>query len=500
MTSTDSMSHWSVSVRTLNDYWNSARLRVEVAKASSLRLQSENLSWRAALEDILRVAYSRQTQPQFQEGSWSQVRWRTTPSAGALYPFEVIVSILGEGVYVWDVEKGRMTPYGVAPLRLEDLRAAGLVQQVGRRVEALVTVVARPWQTMKKYSIRGYAYCHLDVGHLVTNLSLYAAALGQDPVLHLRFAQDFMTEHLKLNGLCRQPLAVLTFGGRGSWPQSTEVGSSREDSGDQVTTLEPPAEAELRNWQTLRAPASGAWGVRPSGVPATSHLLHRAPDLKWRQPVELPQARSPPAGAGEWRGAILGRRSAKGFRRQPVSTAAIGELLAALRGAALTADCGMDGCPPLSIRLVASNIDGLAGVYAYDPDRHCLQIISHSTGDPRRACMQQRLAGDAAALFLVHAPVRQVFDNWGYTGFAETLVRAAEIGQRLHLAATKIDSLGITCIGGFDAEECANLAQLKNGEEVVYVILAGAPDDAAVKQDVLNAAYSHGLSAMGHDQ
>ncbi len=114
--------------------------------------------------------------------------------------------------------------------------------------------------------------------------------------------------------------------------------------------------------------------------------------------------------------------------------------------------------------------------------------------------MQQRLAGDAAALFLVHAPVRQVFDNWGYTGFAETLVRAAEIGQRLHLAATKIDSLGITCIGGFDAEECANLAQLKNGEEVVYVILAGAPDDAAVKQDVLNAAYSHGLSAMGHDQ
>lgn len=485
---------------TLVDYWNSARLRIETAKTSSYRPRADKQSWRAAIEDILRVAYGHQSQSQFQDGAWSQVRWRTTPSAGALYPFEVVVSILGEGAYVWDVEKSRMTLYDATPLRLEDLHVAGLVQRAGQRVEALVTVIARPWLSMKKYSTRGYAYCHLDIGHLVANLSLYAAALGQDPVLHLRFAQDFMTEHLRLSGLCRQPLAVLTFGGSGSLPRSTEARSSREASGDHLTTLEPPTEAEVRNWQTLRAPASGAWGARPGGVPGTSHLLRRTPDLKWSQPIDLPQARPPLANASEWRGAILGRRSAKGFRPQPVSATAISELLAALSGVALTADCGPDGCPPLSVRLVASNVDGLAGVYAYDPQRHRLQIIDRSTGDPRGACMQQRLAGDAAALFLVHAPVRQLFDSWGYTGFAETLVRAAEIGQRLHLAATRIDSLETTCIGGFDAEECAKLAKLENDEEVVYVILAGAPDDAAFKQDVLNRAYSHGLSAMVHGQ
>ena len=37
----------------------------------------------------------------------------------------------------------------------------------------------------------------------------------------------------------------------------------------------------------------------------------------------------------------------------------------------------------------------------------------------------------------------------------------------------------MTCIGGFDGQECATLARLDADDETLYVILLGVPDEAA---------------------
>jgi hypothetical protein len=89
-------------------FWNAARLRADDAKSTSVRPAPGIVSWRAALEDVLNVGYGLQTQCRFVDGAWQQVRWRTTPSAGALYPFEVIACIVGQGSYLWDVQSGRL--------------------------------------------------------------------------------------------------------------------------------------------------------------------------------------------------------------------------------------------------------------------------------------------------------------------------------------------------------------------------------------------------------
>ena len=52
----------------------------------------------------------------------------------------------------------------------------------------------------------------------------------------------------------------------------------------------------------------------------------------------------------------------------------------------------------------------------------------------------------------------------------------------------------MTCLGGFDDEECAALARLSGDEEAVYVILLGVPDESAVKHDRLRVAFSHGFT------
>jgi hypothetical protein len=443
--------------------------------------------WRAALEDVLKVGYGIQAQPRFVAGAWQQVRWRTTPSAGAIYPFEVIATILGEGSYLWDIDKGRLLPYGAPRWTGEDLAAAGLVTRPGHRVEALLTIVARPWLSMKKYFLRGYAYSHLDVGHTATNLALYTAALGHDPVLHLRFSRSFLIARLRLEGLCREPLAVLSFAVTDPQPAA----APEPDDFSRPVGLELPREQEIAAWKSLQGFLSFDGPLEPPCEPTVAPLLLEPAEVPDSPVLHLPDS-PPPLSAAEWRSAILARRSAKGFRRESLSAIQIGELLSALRGEGCPADCFPPGAARLGVRLVARNVDGLSGVFAYSARDHALQRLAGEAGDPLPACMRQGLAGDAAALLILHAPLYRLVDRHGWSAFAELQFHAAELGQRLHLAATRLSPLGMTCVGGFDGEECAALARLDPGDETLYVILLGIPDNTVFKHDQLSVAFSHG--------
>jgi SagB-type dehydrogenase family enzyme len=490
------MTRSSAPTSNLVEYWNEARLRVASAKSTSVRPAPGIVPWRSALEDVLKVGYGLQAQPRFVAGAWQEVRWRTTPSAGALYPFEVIASVVGEGSYLWDIEKGRLIPCDAPPLARDALAEAGLVTRPGHRLEALLIFVARPWLSMKKYRLRGYAYCHLDVGHTATNLALYTAALGHDPVLHLRFSRTCLAEHLKLDGLCREPLAVLSYAAAetlGDPHPAAAPGSEPLHQGTPAVGLELPGPQEIQGWESLQGVLSYDFALQSPCGPSSAPLVLGAAE---KEPagslVPLPDGRPPFLTAAEWRSAILGRRSAKGFRPEPVSLADLGELLGALRAAGLPADCSLDGFARLGVRLVARNVDGLAGVFAYAAQEHALRQIDAQADDPRPACMQQGLAGHAAALVILHAPLWRLLDSRGYSAFAELHFRAAELGQRLHLAATRLGAVGITCIGGFDGDECAHLARLDAGEEAIYVILIGVRDESVFKHDQLNVAWSHG--------
>jgi len=487
----------SAAARSLVDYWNESRLHVASAKSSSVRPAPGIVSWRAALEDVLKVGYGIQAQPRFVAGAWQQVRWRTTPSAGAIYPFEVIATVLGEGSYLWDIDQGRLLPYGALRLTEDDLAAAGLVARPGHRVEALLTFVARPWLSMKKYHLRGYAYSHLDVGHTATNLALYTAALGHHPVLHLRFSHPFLAERLRLDGLCREPLAVLSFASSGPGADSPAV-APEPDAFSRPVGLELPREQEAAAWESLQGFLSFDGPLETPCTPAAAPLLAEPEEVPDSAVLRLPDGR-PPLSAAEWRSAILARRSAKGFRKESLSAIQVGELLGALRGEGCAADCFPEGAAQLGMRLVARNVDGLAGVFAYSAREHALQRIDGEAGDPLPACMRQGLAGDAAALLIVHAPLCRLVDRHGWSAFAELQLHAAELGQRLHLAAACLSPLGMTCVGGFDGEECAALARLEPGEETLYVILLGIPDNTVFKHDRLSVAFSHGHTATLED-
>lgn len=101
---------------------------------------------------------------------------RTTPSAGALYPLEVLAAT-AEGVWHYRPEGHRVARVGDTDVRPGLARAAAGQAWVADApvVVVLVGVEAR---TAAKYGDRAERYVAIEVGHAAQNVLLQATALG----------------------------------------------------------------------------------------------------------------------------------------------------------------------------------------------------------------------------------------------------------------------------------------------------------------------------------
>lgn len=487
----------STPAATLSKYWQETRLRHAEARSISHRPGfGTPLPWRDALEQILTVGYGSRPELRHEQGAWRRTPRRTVPSAGAIYPYDIF-AVLADGAYRWNIETGRLEAWQAPGGLLEHAAALGIVAPGQPAPAALLVFAARPWQAMQKYYRRGYGYTHLDVGHAVSNVALYTRALGQRPVLHLRFDHRGLAERLDLSRQCREPLALLTFSAENGADPTPSPAIAPAGPLAQPARTEDVDATELEAWISLRELMSFDADLLPPHDPATGWPL-AAPTEALGEELALPATRLLPNHPREWRRAILERRSAKGFLERSMGLDALAAVLDALRFDEVPSDCAADTPAVLGVRVIARRLEGAHGVYSYHPGRHALGRLDELAESPRAACMQQALAENAAAVLVFHAPIRRLVEQHGYSAFSEILFRAGELAQRMHLVAARLPDLGMTCIGGFDGEECARVARLTGVDEPVYVVLLGAPDDSASKHDRLSVAFSHGhTSRMG---
>jgi SagB-type dehydrogenase family enzyme len=113
---------------------------------------------------------------------WESYAFRTSPSAGALYPVEtylVVHSVEGilPGVYHYAVRE-----HELEQLRIGDFRAAvarsALDQGIAGRASVVFVWSAVFARSKWKYGQRAYRYVYLDAGHIAQNVALAAVALG----------------------------------------------------------------------------------------------------------------------------------------------------------------------------------------------------------------------------------------------------------------------------------------------------------------------------------
>ncbi|MET0136653.1 MAG: nitroreductase family protein [Kibdelosporangium sp.] len=100
---------------------------------------------------------------EFAVGRHGESAKRAAPSAGACYPYELLLSPAGAAVF------------GLADLARRTFFTRRTDRHWWDAQEFGCFLVGRPWLTMRKYGRRGYFYHLLDAGHAVLNLSVAAA-------------------------------------------------------------------------------------------------------------------------------------------------------------------------------------------------------------------------------------------------------------------------------------------------------------------------------------
>lgn len=133
---------------------------------------------------------------------------RTAPSAGALYPLEVLV-LVGT-----DVMRYRPDAHSVAVLGMPSARSA-LVDAVGqdpvRNAPAAFVVTGVVSRLAERYGDRSERYTRLEAGHCAQNLLLQATALGLGAVPIGAFTDSAVREALDLYS-GEAPLYVIPVG------------------------------------------------------------------------------------------------------------------------------------------------------------------------------------------------------------------------------------------------------------------------------------------------
>jgi len=142
-------------------------------------------------------------------------RFRTAPSAGALYPLEVHIAVgnvtgVQPGVYRYDPAMHSLREVLKGDVRKSLSRAAYWQEWVGGGAIALVLSAVYE-RTTSKYGERGIHYVHMEAGHAAQNVYLQAQALGLGTVIVGAFMDSWVKRVLHMQDE-EQPLSIMPVG------------------------------------------------------------------------------------------------------------------------------------------------------------------------------------------------------------------------------------------------------------------------------------------------
>ncbi|TNF98640.1 MAG: SagB/ThcOx family dehydrogenase [Gammaproteobacteria bacterium] len=129
---------------------------------------------------------------------------RTSPSGGALYPFEIYPIVhniegLEPGIYHYDVRRHQLERLMTGDIRRE-ITAAGLQQEMLGEAAVVFILTAIFDRSRFKYGERGLRYIYMEAGHISQNIALQATSLGLGSVPMGAFLDEAVNHLLGLDG------------------------------------------------------------------------------------------------------------------------------------------------------------------------------------------------------------------------------------------------------------------------------------------------------------
>lgn len=223
-------------------------------------------------------------------------------------------------------------------------------------------------------------------------------------------------------------------------------------------------------------PSCDRWqGQGPESEETTPNALAALPELELSEPL---------VGSDfTLETAMLGRRSVREYREEPIGEQDLSRLLWSLQGVS-DESRGFRTVPsagalyPLSVYVIAERVDGLPpGGYRYDPDSHSLTMVfeeSHAEA-VYEAALSQAPVSQAAALFLIAADYGITEERYGDRAERYVHLEAGHAGQNLSLMAVACD-LSTVPIGAFDDEAIGEAFGLMEDQIPLYLFPVGVPE------------------------
>lgn len=387
-------------------------------------------------------------------GSGREQAFRAASCTGALYHVDVYVvggPLIGltAGVYQYGPQDDALRRLRSGDWRGALAEACAEQPWVSHAPLSLVLTTTY-WRNAWRYGERAYRHAFWDGGTIAANMLTLASAHGLPATVVTGFVDRTVNRLLDLDDRKEVALAVVSVGrgGRSAPPAGpvarielqSAVYSFSESDHPAIRAMHAASSLstadEVRAWQT--AARSLAPRPLPGGIETT--LPVRQHDIRDEGSLSLEST-------------IPLRRSARRFRRAPISAEHLGTVLrAATRGH--RADYRTDSDRLVSeCLLLVSAVDGLTpGLYRYRPERNSVELLE-ARDDVRdvagRLALDGQRAADAACCVYFLADLPSMLGALGNRGYRVAQLEAGILTGKVYLAATEV-GLAVTGLTFYD--------------------------------------------------
>jgi SagB-type dehydrogenase family enzyme len=410
---------------------------------------------------------------------------RAAPSAGGLYPTELYLiaredAVLPTGLYNYQVQTHSLWRFWDNQV-WSALEEACLWHPALSATQMVMVLTAVFWRSAWRYEDRAYRRIFLDGGHLLGNIELAAAMNDYRPHLMGGFVDEALNQILYLDedqegAIAALALADLLAINQNLQPTPTALPSETDTSYPEIL------EGELLHYCHESTEVYALDAAYPK-----DRLLLAAED-KYNFPfcLKVPTTSEPI----QWGNALTElaqtirvRRSTRRFTGGAITLTDLSALLDFTYHPEHYQEQGLDPQPDtfdlslIQTFVAVSDVTGLeAGCYYYAAQAEELRQIRFKNfrRELHYLCLQQDLGRDAAAVIFHTADLGVAIATYGDRAYRYLHMDAGYLGQRLNLAAIRLQ-LGVSGIAGFFDDHVNEVLGIPTDEAVLYITTFGQP-------------------------
>ncbi|MDB9527719.1 SagB/ThcOx family dehydrogenase [Oscillatoria sp. CS-180] len=457
---------------------------------------SEDRGW-ARLSHFLINVYGLTAQLKTQFGQAFYLR--SAPSAGGLYPTELYLvsrgnQLLPAGLYNYQVRTHSLLRFWDDHV-WQALQESCFWHPALEQTQLAMVLSTVFYRSAWRYQDRAYRRICLDAGHVLGNLELASALVDYRPHLIGGFADSALNQMLYLDESAESTLAVVALADLLQVEQNLSHSTTTQPARSQ-TDFPKVADGELLPYMhqvtCIEAQGDFRWQVRsPSLADQSSPNTEAVPDDKYNFPfcLRVPTVTSPINWDDRLQGlerTILRRRSTRRFSGANLTLDELNTVLDFVYQPHHYVEQGLDGDPDyfdlslIQTFVAVSGVDSLdAGCYYYAPYKQEFRQIRFKNfrQELEYLCLGQALGRDAGAVIFHTADLQQAIARHGDRAYRYLHLDAGHLGQRINIAAVRLD-LGVSGIGGFFDDQVNDVLGIPEDEAVLYITTLGRPADS----------------------